>query len=140
MVGPDDAYKKDNHVNHDGFRYEGEAFFDWIVENDFLNKNFYIVCGDRHWQYHAKHPKGIEEFSTGALVDNNSRAGRISGDPESTDPEALITQHYVQGTEETATGGFLNVKVTDGDNPELHFIYFDENGKLLYQTTKSSVN
>lgn len=140
MVGPDDAYKTDNHVNHGGFRYEGEAFFDWIVENDFLNKNFYIVCGDRHWQYHAQHPKGIEEFSTGALVDNNSRAGRISGDPESTDPEALITQYYIQGTEETATGGFLNVKVHNGDNPELHFLYFDENGKLLYQTTKSSVN
>ena len=62
MVGPDDASKKDNHVNPRGFRHEGEAFFDWLIENDFLSKNFYIVCGDRHWQYHATHPKGIEEI------------------------------------------------------------------------------
>jgi alkaline phosphatase/alkaline phosphatase D len=27
MVGPDDGYKTDNHVNADGFRHEGEAFF-----------------------------------------------------------------------------------------------------------------
>ncbi len=139
MVGPDDASKKDNHVNHKGFRYEGEAFFDWIVEHDFLKKNFYIVCGDRHWQYHAKHPKGIEEFSSGALVDNNSRAGRMAGDPKSTDPNALITQYYIQGTEEDATGGFLNVKVTTSGEPELHFLYFDENGNLLYSTTKKAM-
>ena len=27
MVGPDDAYKIDNHTNHQGFRHEGRAFF-----------------------------------------------------------------------------------------------------------------
>ena len=136
MVGPDDAYKKDNHVNPKGFRAEGEAFFDWLIENDFLNKNFYIVCGDRHWQYHATHPKGIEEFSCGALVDNNSRAGRMAGDPNSTDPEGLITQHYVQGTSEQATGGFLYLKVSPGESPKLVFNYYDEQGELLYSTSK----
>ena len=140
MVGPDDAYKKDNHVNHEGFRYEGEAFFDWIVENDFLNKHFYIVCGDRHWQYHARHPKGIEEFSSGALVDNNARAGRMSGDPKSTDPHAKIIQYYIQGTPKEASGGFLNVKVKPEDKPELHFLYYDENGSLLYSTIKKAIN
>jgi S-DNA-T family DNA segregation ATPase FtsK/SpoIIIE len=30
MVGPDDAYKIDNHTNHKGFRHEGRAFFDWV--------------------------------------------------------------------------------------------------------------
>lgn len=136
MVGPDDAYKTDNHVNLQGFRHEGEAFFDWIVENDFLNKHFYILCGDRHWQYHAKHPKGIEEFSSGALVDNNSRAGRVAGDPKSTDPEAKIVQYYNQGTPEDASGGFLNVQVKPGSTPELHFNYYDEQGTLLYSTIK----
>lgn len=140
MVGPDDAYKKDNHVNVQGFRHEGEAFFDWIVENDFLNKNFYIICGDRHWQYHARHPKGIEEFSTGALVDNNARAGRIAGDPKSTDPDAKIIQYYIQGKSEEASGGFLNVKLKAGNKPELHFLYFDENGSLLYSTIKKADN
>ena len=138
MVGPDDAYKKDNHVNTQGFRNEGEAFFDWIVENDFLEKNFYIVCGDRHWQYHATHPKGIEEFSTGALVDNNSRAGRLAGDPKSTDPDGEIVQHYVQGTNAEATGGFLSVSNKIGDIPELHFQFYDEHGKFLYSNIKKS--
>lgn len=138
MVGPDDAYKKDNHVNPLGFRYEGEAFFDWIVDNGFLKKNFYIVCGDRHWQYHSTHPKGIEEFSTGALVDNNSRAGRIAGDPKSTDPEAKITQHYIQGTKEQASGGFLNIVNKKAVTPELHFNYYDEKGILLYSTIKQA--
>ncbi len=138
MVGPDDAYKKDNHVNPEGFRHEGEAFFDWIVDNGFLDKNFYIVCGDRHWQYHATHPKGIEEFSTGALVDNNSRAGRLAGDPNSTDPEGKILQHYVQGTPEEASGGFLTVKVVPGDRPELQFLFYDEHGSQLYSETKTA--
>lgn len=140
MIGPDDASKRDNHVNPEGFNYEGEAFFNWIVENGFLNKNFYIVCGDRHWQYHAMHPKGVEEFSTGALVDNNSRAGRLAGDPESTDPDGRIKQFYIQGSSEEASGGFLNMKISSGEIPLLKFLFYDENGSLLYETVKKPVN
>lgn len=136
MVGPDDASKKDNHVNQKGFRYEGEAFFDWIVDNGFLEKNFYLICGDRHWQYHATHPKGIEEFSCGALVDNNSRAGRVAGDPKSTDPNGDIIQHYVHGTPDQATGGFLQFENKVKEIPELHFNYYDEQGVLLYEVVK----
>ena len=111
MVGPDDAYKRDNHVNHRGFRQEGDQFFEWLIENDFLDKHFYIVCGDRHWKYHARHPSGFEEFSCGALVDNTSRAGRLAGDPRSTDPDSLIEQYFIEGSPEDASGGFLLVKV-----------------------------
>lgn len=138
LVGPDDASKKDNHVNPDGFRDEGDAFFEWLIQNDFLNRNFYIVCGDRHWQYHARHPSGIEEYSCGALVDNNSRVGRLSGDPKSTDPEGGITQFYIQGSEEEASGGFLYVNNEIGEHPALHFLFYDERGKLLYQHSKSA--
>jgi alkaline phosphatase/alkaline phosphatase D len=134
MVGPDDAYKKDNHTNPEGFRYEGDQFFQWLKDNDFLHKNLYLICGDRHWQYHAVHPSGFQEFSTGALVDANSRAGRIAGDPNSTDPEGLIQQPYVQGTREQASGGFLMVSVEyDGGQAQAHFRFFDEKGTLLYQ-------
>ena len=137
MVGPDDAYKTDNHVNHEGFRMEGDAFYKWLGENDFLNKNFYFICGDRHWQYHAIHPSGFEEFSTGALVDNNSRAGRLAGDPKSTDPNSLIQQPYIQGNKESASGGFLLVKVYRlNGKPQLKFLFYDEKGQLLYSTVK----
>lgn len=133
MVGPDDAYKSDNHVNPAGFRHEGDAFFAWLTENGFLDKNLYFICGDRHWQYHAVHPSGFEEFSTGALVDANSRAGRLAGDPKSTDPDTLIEQRYIQGTQEQASGGFLLVDV---DSAGTVFTFFDERGERLYRTSK----
>ena len=137
MVGPDDAYKSDNHVNPKGFHHEGEALFQWFVDNDFLEKNLYLVCGDRHWQYHAKHPSGVEEFSTGALVDNNSRAGRLAGDPNSTDPDSLIQQYYIQGTKESASGGFLWVDVKrEGETPKATFRFYDEKGAVQYEVVK----
>ncbi|GAB5520212.1 MAG: alkaline phosphatase D family protein [Rhodothermales bacterium] len=139
LVGPDDAYKRDNHTNPDGFRHEGDAFFDWLVENGFVGNHLYLICGDRHWQYHATHPSGIDEFSTGALVDNNARAGRLAGDPNSTDPDSLIVQHYIQGTRESATGGFLMLTVTPDDSgATAKFQFFDEQGSLLYENTKTS--
>ena len=139
LVGPDDAYKTDNHTNPDGFRHEGEEFFRWLGENGFLGKNFYIICGDRHWQYHSVRPDGFEEFSCGALVDANSRLGRNPGDPESTDPVARITQLYTQSE---ASGGFLMVTVAPGNGstpPAAAFTFRDEHGTVLYEAVKLAV-
>ena len=137
MVGPDDAYKTDNHVNLAGFRYERDQFIRWLDSTDILNNGFYVVCGDRHWQYHAQDPSGLEEFSTGALVDNNSRAGRLAGDPNSTDPKALIEQFYIQGDNASATGGFLRIRAFKKEaQHHLVLSYFDEKAKLLYETEK----
>lgn len=131
MVGPDDAYKTDNHTNHDGFRHEGRAFFRWIKKHRLDEKGFHVLCGDRHWQYHSIDPTGIEEFSSGALVDANARLGRSPGDTESTDPLAEIRQLY---TQPEASGGFLHVAVNRDGAAE--FIFFDEHGTQLYQTVK----
>ena len=136
MVGPDDVYKRDNHTNPRGFKHEGEEFFSWLGQNGFLKKNFYIVCGDRHWQYRCIHPSGFEEFSCGALVDANARLGRKPGDPKSTDPEALIAQLY---TQKEPSGGFLAVTVepgSEGQKPSIRFSFYDENGTLLYECKK----
>jgi alkaline phosphatase/alkaline phosphatase D len=139
MVGPDDMYKKDNHVNPQGFKHEGDALFAWFKANNFLEKNVYIICGDRHWKYHAMHPSGFEEFSTGALVDNNSRAGRVAGDPDSTDPNAEIKQFFVEGTPESASGGFLLVEVErKNGQPTATFGFYDEHRKLLYHSIKTA--
>ena len=140
MVGPDDAKKRDNHVNASGFRYEGESFFAWLKENNFLAKNFYILCGDRHWQYHSIHPSGFEEFSSGAIVDQNARLGRIPGDSLSSDPDALIRQPFSQ---KEASGGFLKVIIRQGADKvtgEIEFVFYDENGVELYRTLKGSAN
>ena len=147
MIGPDDAQqagrpadnhdplKRDNHSNPSGFRHERDQLFAWLIENDFLEKNFYIICGDRHWQYHSIDPTGFEEFSTGAIIDANSRVGRPPGDPDSNDPDALIMQFY---TYDEPTGGFLHVTVTPGETPTATFRFYDEQGELLYEDVKSA--
>ncbi len=140
MVGPDDLRKTDNHTNVNGFQHERDAFFAWLKESGVLETHFYMLCGDRHWQYHSVHPSGVEEFSCGALVDANSRPGRKAGDPKSTDPEGTILQPYLQ---DPPSGGFLLVKCTpaEGETPaQLALEFYDERGKLLHREVKTGVS
>jgi rhamnogalacturonyl hydrolase YesR/phosphodiesterase/alkaline phosphatase D-like protein len=131
MVGPDDAYKTDNHTNHKGFRTEGRAFFKWIEQQGLDKRGFHTICGDRHWQYHSVDPTGIEEFSSGALVDANARRGRNPGDPKSTDPNREIRQLHSQSE---ASGGFLRVAIDREATAKFEF--YDENGEILYRAIK----
>ena len=139
MIGPDDSYKTDNHVNRQGFRHEGQEFFQWLSDEGFGRNEFFIICGDRHWQYHAIDPTGYSEFATGAFVDANSRLGRNPGDPESTDPEAEILQPF---TSPEASGGFLHVKVepegSSWESPRIIFEFYNEKGEVLYSTFKDT--
>jgi len=128
LVGPDDwGSKCDNHLNC--YRYERAEFFDWLEEHNFDDKNFIIICGDRHWQYHAIDPTGIHEYGTGAFVDGNARLGVESGDPNSTDPDGLIIQPYLQPE---PSGGFLHVSVKKSGPVIADFSYYDENKNVLY--------
>lgn len=127
MVGPDDAKKKDNHTNLGGFRHEAESFFEWLEENGITN--LVTICGDRHWQYHSIHPSGVEEFSCGALNDENSRMGVAPGDQKGTDPESLITQPF---SSPEPGAGFLHI--TAGESLAVRFI--DDHGKMLFEVTK----
>jgi alkaline phosphatase/alkaline phosphatase D len=135
MIGPDDLRKTDNHADVGGFRHERDEFFAWLKDEGLLKQNFYVVCGDRHWQYHSVDPSGVEEFSCGALVDENSRLGRKPGDPQSTDPQGLVKQPYYQTP---ASGGFLLVTVdpaSDGEPAKLTFEHHNDerNAKPLYR-------
>ena len=135
MVGPDDAYKKDKHTNPGGFQTERDELFDFLEQKDLIGNGFYIICGDRHWQYHSIHPNGLEEFSCGAFVDQNSRAGRLPGDPKSTDPDALITVPYIQT--DNWGGGFLQVEMLyESGNPYLQFNFRDIYGVLRYEVIR----
>jgi alkaline phosphatase D len=136
MIGPDDVRKTDNHTNHGGFRHERDEFFAWLKESGLADKHFYIICGDRHWQYHSVDSSGIEEFSCGALIDENARLGRKPGDSASTDPQGLIKQPYVQNPK---SGGFLMVQVEPGavgGKSTLTFSWRDEHGTELHRTVK----
>ena len=136
MVGPDDLQKTDNHCNIGGFQHERDEFFEFVKTSGLDEQNFFLVCGDRHWQYHALDPSGVEEFSCGALVDANSRLGKSPGHPASTDPEGKIEQPY---TQQKSSGGFLIVRcepAKDNANASLKFEFFDEKGESLYTCTK----
>ena len=70
IVGPDRTNKADNHANA-AFRHEGDEMRAWFAEN--LPENFFVVCGDRHWQYHSVHPgTGVQEFSSGPATDEHA--------------------------------------------------------------------
>ena len=135
MVGPDDIRKTDNHTNVGGFQTEGNEFFQWLKENDFDTNEFFIICGDRHWQYHSIHPYGYEEFSGGAFINQNSRKGKAPGNKNSTDPDGLITSPFMQ-IKETG-GGFLVVNTHMEKNiPVIRFSFHDIHGKERYATVK----
>ena len=136
MVGPDGATKRDSHANIGGFQHEAREFFGWLARNGLLARNFYLICGDRHWQYHAIHPSGVEEFACGALCDANAFAAISPGDPGSTDPEGRIIHKYTQRGQ---SGGFLRVRVhppAGGRPAQAEFAFYDELGALLYRTLK----
>lgn len=129
-----DFNKRDNHTNLLGFKQEGDAFFKWLVDNGFQQRNVVLVCGDRHWQYHSIHPDGFHEFSCGALTEANARKGRPPGDPDSTDPDGLIVQPYLQPNQ---SGGFLKVAVhpkTDDRSAVIEFDFLDKRSTVLYHT------
>jgi len=136
MLGPDGSWKIDNHASVGGYNYERDSFFKWIKDTELDKKGFYIVCGDRHWQYHCINPQGIEEFSCGALIDTNSRLGYLPGGADTTDPKGLLKHLYAQ---DPASGGFLRVAVepkTKTKRATLRFNFHDEHGVLLHSTMR----
>jgi alkaline phosphatase D len=136
MIGPDSLHKTDNHCDIGGFQYERDEFFGWLKQTGLANNNFYIICGDRHWQYHSISPEVIQEFASGALTDTNSRLGVKPGAADSSDPKGLINQVYTQNP---ASGGFLLVKLSPASGSQkatLTFDFRDEHGVKLYTQTK----
>jgi alkaline phosphatase D len=95
LVGPDRGNKNDNHANK-GFRHEGDELRLWLQAN--VPDNFFVICGDRHWQYHSVHPTTkVREFSCGAA--SNEHAGGTPGE----DP----TYHQFHRVK----GGFISVSL-----------------------------
>lgn len=136
MIGPDDRSKTDNHANIGGFQHERDEFFKWIQQEKLNQQGLYLICGDRHWQYHSIAPSGVEEFSTGALVDANSRLGIKPGSKRGTDPNAEVKQPF---TSHPATGGFLYVTVKpakETNSATASFQFYDEHGVLLHKVQK----
>lgn len=123
IVGPDRIKKGDNHANA-AFFYEGNEIRQWIKEH--VPDNFFIACGDRHWQYHSVHPEtGVEEFSCGPASDQHA-GGSPGYDPR------YHRFHRVQG-------GFLSVSVRcEGKQSTIAFRFHDVHGAVLYEHVRKS--
>ena len=121
LVRPDRVQKNDNHSNP-GFKYEGDEIRSWIKEN--VPDHFFIICGDRHWQYHSVHPEtGLNEFSIGAASDEH--AGGTPG--ENKDYHQF---HLVKG-------GFMSVDVNRLRNKSrISFQHHDIYGSVVYTWEK----
>lgn len=136
MVGPDSRNKRDNHTNLQGFRHEAGEFLQWLQQQR-LTDSVMTFCGDRHWQYHSIHPLGLQEFSCGALNDENAILGSFPGTANSTDPEGKIQQpfHYSK-----PSGGFLHVRIqsdTTTHQPELTITFHNDEGQSLYSVKRN---
>jgi alkaline phosphatase/alkaline phosphatase D len=75
----------------------------------------------------------VEEFSVGALNDENAIAGIKPGFPKSTDPEGVIKQPFLYAE---PSGGFVQVMA----NPDstLRIAFFDDSGRLVHQVDNQS--
>ena len=113
VVGPDRGGKNDNHANK-GFTHEGDELRSFLGGQ----KNLYVVCGDRHWQYVSVDPKtGVREYSCGPTSDKHAsgfseknrsemhqylkiKGGFLSVtvDREGGEPRAVFRHHGVDGT------------------------------------------
>jgi alkaline phosphatase D len=115
IVGPDRLTKHDNHSNKD-FAYEGNEVRNFIAGQ----KNMFVVCGDRHWQYVSKDKEtGIKEFSCGPA--SNEHAGGWRNDMVQPEHEYL-----------NVIGGFLAVQVTREDEvPVLIMTHYSVEGDIL---------
>ncbi|MHC4750563.1 MAG: alkaline phosphatase D family protein [Planctomycetota bacterium] len=115
IVGPDRTNKHDNHSNKD-FQHEGNELREFISKQ----KNMYVICGDRHWQYISVDKEtGAREYSCGPASDKH--AGGWSND------KRLAEHRYLN-----VIGGFLAVIVDrPGGKPTLTFRHYSVDGDIL---------
>ena len=118
LVGPDRNSKQDNHSNP-GFEHEGNEIRQWLYEH--VRERFFVICGDRHWQYHSVHPQTeVHEFGVGPASDEH--AGGTPGENRS-----YHRFHRV-------AGGFLYVQVRRQDfQPTIQFQLRAVNGQVVYE-------
>lgn len=122
LVGPDRPAKHDNHANA-AYAYEAEEIRTWLQAN--VPEGFFVICGDRHWQYHSVHPAtGLHEFSVGPASDKHAQ-GSTGFDP------VYHRFHRVDG-------GFLSVALEriDGKN-SIAFRLHDVGGNIVHEPQQS---
>lgn len=106
--------QNDNHANK-GFTHEGDQLRKFIGKQ----KNMFVVCGDRHWQYVSVDPAtGTKEYSCGPTSDKH--AGGFNEEQRSPKHRYLKIK-----------GGFLSVTVERvNDKPTIFFRHHGVDGSV----------
>ncbi|MDA0349262.1 MAG: alkaline phosphatase D family protein [Verrucomicrobia bacterium] len=114
IVGPDRGSKNDNHAN-EGFTWEGNQIREFMGKQ----KNAFVLCGDRHWQYASVDKKtGTREYSAGA--GSNMHAGGYKMENRED------AHKYLQ-----IKGGFLGVNVKRSKGiPHISLTHYDVDGNI----------
>ncbi len=117
MVGPDREKKNDNYANK-GFAHEGSEIRQFIG----AQKNMYVICGDRHWQFCSVDPAtGVWEFSTGPSSDLHAEGFSLA--------LRQPMHRYLR-----IKGGFLAVTVERIDGkPTITFRHCGPDGKVYHE-------
>lgn len=127
LVGPDHLWKADKSDNHadSGWTYEGNLLREFIGQQ----KDLYVICGDRHWQYISQHPEtGVIEYGCGAATDEHATPIQ--------NPDRSMHLFYSEGT-----GGFLSVTVDRIDGrPTAIMRHHGVNGKVLNEDIRRTGN
>jgi len=123
IVGPDRNNKRDNHANT-GFQTEGDEVRAFLSSLD----NTFVVCGDRHWQYHSIHPEtGIKEYSCGPASNEHAGGWRQSD----------YRDDYHQFLR--VKGGYLSVTCErENDQPRLIFRFHSVDGDVEYENIQTA--
>ncbi|HYW78851.1 MAG TPA: alkaline phosphatase D family protein [Thermoguttaceae bacterium] len=121
LVGPDRTSKNDNHANR-GFQREGDMLREFVGRQ----KDMFVICGDRHWQYVSVDPKsGVREYSCGPTTDKH--AGGFSQSNRSDMHQYL-----------NVCGGFLSVTVQRvDDRPTVTFRHHAVDGSITNEDRPS---
>ena len=116
VVGPDRSSKNDNHANR-GFKHEGAQIRKFLASQ----KNAFVICGDRHWQYVSiDQETGLKEFSCGSASDLHASGWR--------DQKVLPEHQYLK-----VQGGFLSIEIKRENNqPVLLARHYDVHGKASH--------
>jgi len=125
IVGPDRGGKNDNHANK-GFKHEGNEIRSFIGKQ----KNMYVVCGDRHWQYVSVDPvTGVREYSCGPT--SMKHAGGFS------EKQRSDMHRYLK-----IVGGFLAVQIERdaGGKPVAIFRHHGVDGSVLNEDIVKAEN
>jgi alkaline phosphatase D len=113
FVGPDRANKGDSYANKE-FAAEGAEMRAWAA----ARKNLFVVCGDRHWQYHSVDPVSkLHEFSAGPA--SNEHAGGSPGE------DKVYHRFHKQ------QGGYAHIRIEANGNAVVTLR--DVEGKVAYE-------